>query len=277
MRTAFVDLYLNGKADAMKPLDAVALYYDFLELTPIGSDGDEMIRRLSDRLVAVDLLTPAETLLQHQVDNRLEGVAKAEVATKLSLIYLMDHKPDSALKAIRDTRQTRLPDDLNTQRRLLEARALSDGKHFEEALDVLADDDTPSVKALRADVYWDSAQWPIAGAKIEDLLGDRWQQPAVLSDEDRARVLRSAIAFSLANDQSALNRLREHYGERMKASTDAQAFAVVTEPIDRQGVAFRDLAQQIAGVDTLKSFMADFRKQQHAADSGATPTQTASN
>ena len=276
MRNAFVDLFLNGKADAMKPIDAVALYYDFLELTPIGADGDEMIRRLSDRLVAVDLLTPAEKLLQHQVDNRLEGVAKSQVATKLSLIYLMDHKPDDALRAIRDTRQTRLPDDLNTERRLLEARALSDGKHYEEALDVLADDDTPSVKSLRADIYWDSAQWPTAGAKIEDLLGDRWQQSSVLSDEDRARVLRAAIAYSLANDQPSLDRLSNHYGEKMKASVDAQGFAVVTDPTAQQGVAFRDLARKIAGIDTLKSFMEEFRKQeQHAANPGA--TQTASN
>ena len=32
-----------------------------------------MIRRLADRLVAVDLLDPAAELLQHQVDNRLQA------------------------------------------------------------------------------------------------------------------------------------------------------------------------------------------------------------
>ena len=151
MRVAFSDLFLHGKADMMKPVDALALFYDFLELTPIGADGDEMIRKLADRLVSVDLLAPAAELLQHQVDNRLEGVAKAEVATKLALIYLMDHKAAEALKAIRDTGQTGLPDNLTTQRRLLEARALAGTKQFEQALDMLADDDTPNVKEFRAD------------------------------------------------------------------------------------------------------------------------------
>jgi len=51
----------------MRPVDALALFYDFLDLTPIGRDGDEMIRRLTTRLVAIDLLAPAEQLLEHQV------------------------------------------------------------------------------------------------------------------------------------------------------------------------------------------------------------------
>jgi len=58
-----------------------------------------MIRRLSDRLVAVDLLGPAEQLLDHQVKERLEGVARASVATRLATIYLLDHKPKEALRS----------------------------------------------------------------------------------------------------------------------------------------------------------------------------------
>src|SRR5262249_53156454 len=45
MRAAFVKLYLKGGADKMKPVDALALFYDNIDLTPIGADGDEMIRR----------------------------------------------------------------------------------------------------------------------------------------------------------------------------------------------------------------------------------------
>ncbi len=46
----------------------------------------------------------------------------------------------------------------------------------------------------------------------------------------------------------------------MKASPDASAFAVVTQNIDAQGAAFRDLAGKIASIDTLENFMKDFRK-----------------
>jgi hypothetical protein len=265
MRRAFFDLYLGGKADSMRPVEALALYYDFIELTPIGRDGDELIRRLSDKLVAVDLLAPAEQLLNHQVTQRLEGVARAVVATKLAMIYLMDHKPKEALAAISDTRASRLPEEIIEQRRLLEARALAGLKQFDAAVDLVADDNSPSAKRLRSDIYWESGNWMVAGAKTEDSLGERWKASTPLGDEERAEVMRAAVAYSLAGNDAALARLRERYVVKMNTSPDAKAFQVVTEKIDQQGVAFRDLAKQIASVDSLQAFMTEFKKQETAA------------
>jgi hypothetical protein len=261
MRRAFSDLFLGDKAAALRPVDALALFYDFIELTPIGRDGDEMIRRLSDRLVAVDLLGPAEQLLDHQVKERLDGVARASVATRLAMIYLLDHKPKEALATINDTRQTRLPDDINEQRRLLEARALAGLKQFDAAVDLIADDDSAEAKRLRADISWDSSNWKVAGSKAEEVLDDRYNVSGPLAPEERALIMRAAVAYSLGGEQPALDKLREHYAARMNASPDAKAFGIVTESIDRQGVAFRDLAKRIAAVDSLQSFMTDFRKQ----------------
>src|SRR4029077_2553550 len=135
----FDSLYLAGKADTLPAIDALTLFYDFRELTPIGRRGDEMIRRLADRLVSVDLLAQAAELLQHQVDHRLEGAARAQVATRLAAIYLMNRKPDRALAALRMTRMANLPNDLRNQRLLLEARALSDLGRHDLALEVVAD------------------------------------------------------------------------------------------------------------------------------------------
>ena len=80
----------------MPAIDALSLFYDFRDLTPVGRRGDEMIRKLADRLVSVDLLDQAAELLQHQVDNRLQGAARAQVAVRLAVIYLMARKPDRA-------------------------------------------------------------------------------------------------------------------------------------------------------------------------------------
>jgi len=84
--TTFDSLFLGGKGDALPPVEALGLFYDFRELTPIGRRGDEMIRRLSDRLVGVDLLDQAAELLQHQVDHRLQVAARAQVATRLAVV-----------------------------------------------------------------------------------------------------------------------------------------------------------------------------------------------
>ena len=58
---------------------------------------------MSDRLVAVDLLGPAADLLNYQITKRLDGVARAQVATRLAMIYLMDQKPQNALAGPAET------------------------------------------------------------------------------------------------------------------------------------------------------------------------------
>jgi hypothetical protein len=265
MRDTFETLFLKGKADALSPIAALSLFYDFIDLTPIGPNGDEMIRRMADRLVAVDLLGPAAQLLNYQVTKRLDGIARAQVATRLAMIELMDHKPKDALQALRSTRIAGLPDDINHQRTLLEARALAALKQWDQALDMIAVDEQTDTRQLRADIYWESGNWAVAGQKAEELVGDRWSGATALTNDERREIMRAAIAYSLANDQTDLERLRGHFGAKMKASADASAFAVVTQDIDSQGTAFRDQAAQIASVDTLETFMQDFRKRYDGA------------
>lgn len=264
MRAAFANLYLKGGADKIAPVEQLALFYDNVDLTPIGSDGDEMIRRIADRLVSVDLLEPAATLLAYQVDKRLDGVAKAEVSTRLAAIYLMDHKPQNAINTLHDSQITGLPDEAIHERLLLEARSFAALKQWDNALDLIAVDNAADTSRLRADIYWESGNWDVAGQKTEELLGPRASDMAPLSADERAQVLRMAVAYSLANDEASLERLRKNFMSKMAGTPDASAFAVLSQNIELHGVAFRDAAQQIAQVDTLETFMKDFSKRHEA-------------
>jgi hypothetical protein len=260
MRAAFVNLYLKGGADKLPPVESLSLFYDNIDLTPIGPDGDEMIRRMVDRLVAVDLLGPAAQLLAYQVDKRLDGVAKASVATKLAGLYLLDHKPQAALDILHGTQISGLPDDVGHQRLLIEARAFAGLRQWDNALDLLDVDEAADTRALRADIYWQSGNWAVAGQKLEELLDTRWSDAQALTATERGEVLRAAVAYSLADDETGLDRLRGHYGPKMAGTTDANAFAVLAQNIDMHGASFRDAAAKIASVDLLTSFMKDFSK-----------------
>jgi hypothetical protein len=251
MRGAFVSLFLKDGADKMKPVDALALFYDNLDLTPIGPDGDEMIRRMSDRLVTVDLLGPAANLLAYQVDKRLDGIAKAPVATRLAAVYLMDHKADKAVATIRDSQISGLPDQETHERMLLEARAFAALKQWDNALDLIAVDQADDTKRLRADIYWESGNWASAGQKSEELLGNRWSDVGPLSDVER----------------SQLARVRDHFAAKMKGTQDANLFQVLSADIDQHGLAFRDAAARIASLDTLEAFMKDFTRRKADAKS----------
>jgi len=259
MSKMFEGLFLGGKADDLPPVQALALFYDYRELTPVGSQGDEMIRKLADRLVSVDLLPQAAELLQHQVSNRLEGIGKASVATRLALIYLLDRKAEKALAVIRDTKQTRLPDDLIAQRNLIEGRALADLKMYDDALDLVAADMTPEADRLRADIYWDAQRWPDAAAKAETMLGTRYQDLTPLTQTERDDLMRACVAYSLAGDGASLERLRTRYDPKMAQSPDAKAFAVVTQSPDVTGDDYKNLVKRVASADTLSAFLQDFR------------------
>ena len=76
--------------------------------------------------MSVDLLDQAAELLQYQVDNRLQGAARAQVATRLAVIYLMNHKPAKAQAVLRATRTADLSNEIRVPRLMIEARALSD-------------------------------------------------------------------------------------------------------------------------------------------------------
>src|SRR2546428_14155887 len=69
----FSEIYLGSKGDDMKPVDALAMFYEFRELTPIGRRGDEMIRRPADRLGTGDLLVQAAGVLAEQGGKALGG------------------------------------------------------------------------------------------------------------------------------------------------------------------------------------------------------------
>jgi hypothetical protein len=255
----FDGLFLAGKGDSLPAVDALALFYDFRELTPIGRRGDEMIRRLADRLVSVDLLYQAGELLQHQIDHRLQGAARAQVAARLAVIYLMDRKSDRALAALRNTRIAGLSVDLRNQRLLLEARALSAGGRHEVAIEVI--ENVPGREAIRtrSDIYWAARDWRKAAEQLELLLGARWEEFTPLTDTERADVLRAAIGYTLGDDSIGLIRLREKFAAKMGEGPDRRAFEVVTAPIGTDGAEFREIARSIAAVDTLEAFLRDLR------------------
>lgn len=255
MASVFEELFLRGKADALPPIQALGLYYDFKELTPIGTMGDEMVRRLADRLIGVDLLEQAAELLQHQVDRRLDGVAKAQISARLAAVYLMDRKPEKALVALRSSAQTRLPEELAAQRRLLTGRALTDLKQYDAALDAFEQDDTPEAHRLRADVYWSASRWPETASAVELLIDGRQKVAKPLDGQDRYDILRAAIAYTMADDAAGLKSLRDRFVTMMADTPEAAAFDVVTRAADPGGVAFRDMAKSIAGIDTLDAFL----------------------
>ncbi|MBR0896338.1 tetratricopeptide repeat protein [Bradyrhizobium tropiciagri] len=255
----FVQLYLGPKGDEMAPIDALGTFYEYRELTPIGRRGDEMIRRLADRLVGVDLLDQAADLLQYQVDKRLEGAARAQVAARLAMVYLMNRKPDRAIGALRSTRIADLSGELRQQRLLLEARAQSDVGRHDLALDIISNITGREAIRLRSDIYWASRHWREASEQIELYYGDRWRDFTPLNPGEKADVIRAVVGYALAEDAIGLSRFREKYAPLMSGDADKLAFDAASKPVATSSAEFAQIARMAASVDTLDGFIREMK------------------
>ena len=255
----FAQLFLSPKGDDLPPVDALGMFYEYRELTPIGRRGDEMIRRLADRLVAVDLLDQASELLQYQVDKRLEGAARAQVAARLAMVYLTSRKPDRAISALRTTRIADLSGELRQQRLLLEARAQSDVGRHDLALDIIANITGREAIRLRSDIYWASRRWREASEQIELYYADRWRDFKPLNPLEKGDVIRAVVGYALAEDAIGLARFREKYAPLMSAEPDRSAFETASQPASANSAGFADIARMAASVDTLDGFLREMR------------------
>jgi tetratricopeptide (TPR) repeat protein len=255
----FAQLFLSPKGDDLPPVDALGMFYEYRELTPIGRRGDEMIRRLADRLVAVDLLDQASELLQYQIDKRLEGAARAQVAARLAMVYLTSRKPDRAIAALRTTRIADLSGELRQQRLLLEARAQSDIGRHDLALDIISNIGGREAIRLRSDIYWASRRWREASEQIELYYADRWRDFKPLNPLEKGDVIRAVVGYALAEDAIGLARFREKYAPLMSAEPDRAAFETASKPATANSAGFADIARMAASVDTLDGFLREMR------------------
>jgi len=243
LAAAFRSLFLDGNADGLEPVQALALFYDFKELTPIGSDGDLMVRKLVRRLVDVDLLDQAATLLKYQADNRLDGIPRAQVATDLAVIYLMDKKPEQALEAINGSRTTVLPAALNAERRLIESRAWAGVGRYDSALEIIERDNSKEAVELRAEITWKQKDWAKAGPQFEKALGERWKNPAALSADEEGKLLRAGVAYSLAGDDAALTRLSNQYKGFFDAAHNPEALRIALTGVSTNRLSVADFGR----------------------------------
>lgn len=268
MRAVFERLYLDGEADEMEPVRAIALFNEFRELAPAGTAGDEMIRRLADRLVAVDLLDNAAELLTHQVEFRLEGVEKSKVGTRLAMIQLLNRKPQLALEALDDSETSDILPGTRRERSLARARAMTQLGDFNRALAALASINGDEADLLRAEIHWKARDWDNAANVFARLGGPVPEGEAVLADQRSRYVLNRAVALALGGKSQRLAALGRTFGPAMEKTPYDADFKAITS-VETAPRDFTDVLQRVSQVDEFQAFMDSYRARLSGKDTTA--------
>lgn len=254
MISLFEDVYINNRADNLPPLKSLALYQDFEWLAPKSEHYNEIIQKLSDRLVAVDLLDRAEQLLNNQLKfNPLTPSEKGTVGTRLALIYLFKDQSYEAVEILDKTESNDIAETVALHRKIIRAKALSNMDRQEEALELLKDDYSKNAILLKSEIYWNGGMWGQAADSIKYLI-EKPVPGKALTHEQISLILDWATALKKSGKETVIVRLRNKFMPYFKDTKYHSAFNILTNRLDDDKVDIKAINQVVNEIAAFSNF-----------------------
>jgi tetratricopeptide (TPR) repeat protein len=250
MQEVFITMFNEGIADKLPPLEALALYYEYRNYTPPGDVGNEMIERLADRLVGVDLLDQAAALLDHQMNFQTEKEQRSRIGVKLATIHLLNHQPQKSLVALQNSMYGENPLMLRLLRNRLTAQAMVELGQSDRALQTLGSDNSIDAERIRLNVYWREKDWSRLTASIEALLKARPDNTAPITLDESEYLLKLSLAYVFQNNTVQLQYMRDYFGPLMASNPNKPIFDFITGG---------DMPLTTTNFDEVLSYLADTR------------------
>jgi hypothetical protein len=252
MSQTFVQLFNQGDADQLPIINALTLYYEFRELTPIGKQGDEMISKLADRLIQVDLLDKAAGLLTHQVRFRLQGEKRDLASTKLAEVHMMNNKPQLAYDVLTATTHENIVPDLAVKRKYLAANALISLNRNNRALVLLKSDYSQKASFLRSQIYWNKKVWNKVVEELQPTFRDLRREETTLSDQETDYLLKLAVAYAILEKKKRLQILYEDFNPFIANTDKRDVLQFVAS--DQGPINYQDLDYSV-GIKSIQKFL----------------------
>ena len=270
MGKTFERLYLTPALKDVPPLQAVAVFEEFKELTPLGPRGRLLEQALAEHLVRSELIGRASKILNQQVDHRLKGEEKLRIAIRLAAIELIGDNPQKAVDALAKASQVLSsiedPEERAQKRREIEflrIRAYAQNEQYDRALELLeALPPSQIVNRLKADIAWQAGYWDEAAVYLNAVIVDEnLTDQNTLNQEQTDLILNRAIALNLDGKQVALANMRQKYSAQMQETNKANQFELITRP-RRSGASINReaLLSAVAEVDLFKEFIENYRQ-----------------
>ena len=250
----FEDIYLNNQADNLSALKALALYIDYSDLAPKSKNYHAIIQKLADRLVAVDLLDRAYNLLEERLkSNQLTKIETATYGSRMALIELFRGNNHEALKILKTTQSSDIPQTLKLQRRIIKAKALAGTGQEKQALDLLKDDFSKNALLLKSEIFWSNGQWGEAADSIKYLIEPPTPGKA-LSEEQINYILDWATALKKAGRETVVVRLRNKFMPYFQGTKYYSVFSVLTNTLEDKQLNIRNINQAVNDIETFSNF-----------------------
>jgi predicted negative regulator of RcsB-dependent stress response len=205
---------------------SIGIYWEYRDLGPDGAEGDAITLQIARRLEVAGLYERAAQLLQYQLENRAQDIAKGPISIKAAMLSIRAGQYDRALQMITDSEGPRYPVDITHTRKKVAAVALTLLGRRPEALAAL--DEVPDGLAITAEILWQDQQW----ADLEAAQALLLRRTGAMSPVARTLIFRQALALSMQSKTAQIEDLRRRYRGAFAGQPDGAAFDLLTAPVD---------------------------------------------
>ena len=233
--TAMVgDLLRGSDGAAMKPLDFVALAAENADAIA-KADEPGMAVLIADKLVALDLPTRADPVIERLIAASPTGAGRAALGSRLAALRLGEGNPDGAASALAATAAPDLPPDLEEERGLTEARIDALAHKTAAAAAVLSRLGGQQADELRATILSDAGDWHGAALALAAAANRAVPDSGPLTPPQQDLLLRLASAQSRAEDTRALQELGMKQAARITGPRAAMFRLLTSAPVKAVG------------------------------------------
>mgnify|MGYP001082923677 CR=1 FL=1 len=230
MSKKFVELFSQTELPkSINEMEYANLFFEFRELTPIGDKGDEIVRKMVNRLVDIDLLDQAQNILNHQIRFRSKGLERNNLIKQLAYLYLVDNKPKEAVEILALPLEIEPDFDESRKFKYLKATAYAENEKYDIALTMLKNDLSTNASGIRTDIYWRQRDW--AAIKNElNLATEIWSESEGKIDQLQEKlIVKLAVAYEMLNDKGAILRLRKQFFMRFNDGNNKELLNYLCE------------------------------------------------
>lgn len=256
------ELYYYNNDNQFDPIKALALFDDFGYLTDRSPYQTEIIIKLSDRLVALDLLDRAYDLLNNYLKEHKQILSHQEISamgSRLALINMFKNDENTALENLKKTKYDDISETLATQRKIIEAKAYVQLGNPQKALDLLKDNFSRNAILLKSEIYWNSQQWDKASDMIRYLV-KKPKAGETLSEEQIRYILDWLTALKQAGKETVIVRIRNTFKPFFDNTSYSSMFNLLTDFLEDDKISIKDINKTIKNVQGFSNFAKEYTK-----------------
>lgn len=254
----FEDIYINDLVGNLSPIKTLALFNDFEWVLNKSHRKNEIIIRLSDKLVSVDLLERAYKILSEHIEgNETSDNDKARISSRLAIIDIFNRKYSDAIKNIDKFENIDMPEHLKAQRRIIKTKALLGLKKYDEAIDIIEDDNSKKAIILKTEIYANMERWSDVADHLK-LLIDLPKDPANMTDRQASIVIEWLTSLRKAKRNTVIVFARKQYKPYFANSSFLPAFDLLTTNLDKNEVDLKKINSVISQIDSFSSFIKQY-------------------